>query len=112
MLFGEDAVAEQHDGRRNRQLAVELDRERVHRDGADRATPLARDANGRPRQIAAKAVRVAHGHEADPGVAFGDEPATVASALACVQELHLREMALPRERRLEFGRHIERRVET
>src|SRR5919197_5728181 len=39
MLFGEDPVPEQDDGRAGRKLAVELDGERVHRHRADCAAP-------------------------------------------------------------------------
>src|SRR5688500_8051017 len=56
----EDAVPEQRHGRPHRELPVELDGERVHRDGADDPAQLAADSYLRPREVAAEAVRVAH----------------------------------------------------
>src|SRR5207248_5001 len=95
MILREDAAAEEDDRSADRKLPVELDGEGVHRDGADDATGLPRDADGRPGQRALEAVRVADGHEPDPRLAFGDEAAPVAGALPGRQPLDLREVAFP-----------------
>ena len=78
----EDAVAEDRDRRADRLLALELDREGVHRDDADHAPRLAADAHLGAGQVAAKAVRVADRHDPDPRRLLGDERAAVAGALA------------------------------
>src|SRR5688572_3840265 len=61
-----DAVAEQRHRRADRQLAVELDRESVHRDRPDDASELAGDTNLGPGQVAPEAVGVADRDDADP----------------------------------------------
>src|SRR5207244_12646747 len=47
MLLGEDAVADQRDLRAGLEWAVELDGDRIHRDRADDAAPLARHEHRR-----------------------------------------------------------------
>src|SRR6185295_1010606 len=104
MGLGKDAVAEDRHGCAGRLLALELDRERVHRDHADHAPRLAADAHLRAGQVAAKAVAVADGDDPDPGRPLRDEAAAVAGALTDLEALDLREVAPPRERRLEAVR--------
>ena len=101
MRLGAHAVADDDDRRADRQLAVELDRERVHRDRADDPARLAVDADLRAREVAPEAVRVADRHEADPRRRLRDEAAPVARALARLEQLHLREVAVPPQHRLE-----------
>ena len=79
----------------DRQLALELDGEGVHRDGADHAPRLAVDEHLGPGQVAPEAVRVADRHDPDPRRPLGDEAPAVAGALARLEELHLRELAAP-----------------
>src|SRR5215210_5951734 len=50
--LGEHSVAEDRDRRADALLALELDRERIHRDRADDAARLAVDPHLRPGQIA------------------------------------------------------------
>ena len=50
------------------QLAVELDREGVHRDRPDHAPPLARDENLGAGEVAPEAVGVADRDDPDPRV--------------------------------------------
>ena len=71
--LGEDAVPEDRHRRADRLLALELDREGVHRDDADDAPQLAADAHLRAGQVATEAVRVADRHDPDPGRPLGDE---------------------------------------
>src|SRR5204863_6255198 len=83
------------------QLAVELDGECVHRDGADRSPELAGDPDLGSGQVAAEAVRVADRDDADPCRALGDEAAAVPGALAGRELPDLCKVARPAERRLE-----------
>ena len=62
VLVEREAVADDHDRRSRRKLALELDRERVHRDGSDDPCGLAGDANGRPAQRPPKPVGVTDRH--------------------------------------------------
>ena len=103
MVFGEDAVAEERHGRALRQVA-ELDGERVHRDGAEHAPPRPSDQHLGARQTAPEAVRVADRDEPDPRRPLGDEAAAVARALPRRERLRLRDVAHPREHRLEAVR--------
>jgi hypothetical protein len=84
------------------QLTVELNGEGIHRDCADHPAELAVDAHLGPGQVAPETVRVADGNEADPRRSLGDEAAPVAGALARLQELDLREVALPPKHGLEI----------
>ena len=104
MVLRQHAVAENRHRGAHRLLAVELDREGVHRDRADHAPQLAADPHLGSGQIAAKPVRVADRHDPDPGRPFRDEPPPVAAALARLQALDLREIAPPRKRGLEAVR--------
>ena len=72
MILGEHASADQHDRSADRQLAIELDRERVHRDRPDDRSQLARDAHLRPGEVATEAVGVADRNEAAEGRFFPD----------------------------------------
>jgi hypothetical protein len=99
--LGRDAVAEQDDGRPLGELPVELDRERVHRDGADNAPRLACDAHLRPREVATEPVRVADRNDPDPRVAVGDPAAAVPGRIARPEELAEAELARPRQDGLE-----------
>src|SRR5436190_18452363 len=101
MRLGKHARPEDRHRRADGLLVVELDGEGVHRDGADRPSWLSGDAHLCARQVAPEAVRVAERHDPDPGRLLGDEAASVAGAFAGLQELHLREVAAPPERRLE-----------
>ena len=108
----EHAVPEQHDRRADGQLAVELDRERVHRHRPDDTPGLARDPHLGARQVTAEAVPVADGHDADPGGSLRDEAPAVTGALPWLEPLHLRERRLPRQDGLEpvfLGIRVERR---
>src|SRR5205085_8021992 len=87
--------------RPDRQLAIQLDRQCVHRDRADGAAWLASDPDLGSGQVPAEAVRVAHRDDSDPGRALGHEPAAVAGALARSELPNLRKLARPVERRLE-----------
>ena len=99
MALDQQAVADDRDRRPDRQLAVELDGDRVHRDGADRPPRLAVDEHLGAGHVAPEAVRVAHGDDPGPRRPLGDEPPAVAGALSRLEEAHLREPAPPRERR-------------
>src|SRR5438034_11648276 len=99
MILREDAAAQEDDRSADRKLAVELDGEGVHRDGADDAARLSRDADGRTGERALEAVRVAHGHEPDPRFALGNEAAAVARALPGRETPHHRPGARPAETR-------------
>src|SRR5581483_8628778 len=101
MRLREQTASEEHDGGADRQLCVELDRERVHRDRADDAAKLAGDPDLRSGEVAPEAVGVAHGDDADPGVALGDEAPAVPGALARRELADLRELRRPREDGLE-----------
>ena len=101
MRFGEHSLPDQNDGRADGKLAIEFDRERVHRDGADDAPQLSTDTHFGAGQIAAEPVRVPERHEADPRGLLRDEAAPVTGALAGLQQLHLREVAVPGEHGLE-----------
>src|SRR4029079_12797986 len=63
VIFGPDAVAEDGDRRPDRLLVLELDGEGVHRDDPDHTPRLAADPHLSAGQVAAEAVRVAHGPE-------------------------------------------------
>src|SRR5205085_1036585 len=101
MIFRDHAVAEQRHRRSDGELAVELDGQGIHRDRADDAARLTLDPYLGSGHVAAKAVRVAHGDNADPGRPLGDEAAAVAAALARTEAANLREQARPMERRLQ-----------
>ena len=101
MLLHEQTVADQRHRRAARELSGKLDGERVHGDGADHPAPFAVDQHLGAREVSPKAVRVAHGHEPDPGRLLRDEAPPVPGALTGVQQLHLRELAAPGEHRLE-----------
>src|SRR6478609_1895258 len=90
--------------RADRLLVLELDGEGVHRDHPDHAPWLAADTHLRAGQVAAEPVRVADGHDPDPGRRFGDEGAAITRALARLEPLDLREVAAPGKRRLEAVR--------
>ena len=101
-----------HDRRADWQLAVELDRERIHRNGADDPARLARHADLRPGEVTAEAVRVAHRHDPDPGRSLRDEATSIAGALSRLEQLDLRKARVPRQDRLQavIGRiGVERR---
>src|SRR5207253_2383032 len=98
---GEHALPDQDHGRPDREPAVELDGERVHRDGPDRRPELACDADLRAGQVAAEAVCVADGDDPDPGRLLRDVAAAVTRALAGLEEPDGRELAAPRENRLQ-----------
>ena len=66
VLLGEHAVADDRHRRADRELAVELDGEGVHRDRPGDAAALAGDTHLRAGQVAAEAVRVADRDDADP----------------------------------------------
>ena len=101
MSFCQNSVPEQRHRRPDRQLAVELDRDGVHRDGADDAPWLAPDADLGTRHVAPEAVRVADRDDPDPGRPLGHEVPAVAGALPRAEQPHLREPASPVERGLE-----------
>src|SRR5207249_1804865 len=101
VLLDEKAVPDDRHGRAEGQLTVELDGERVHGDGADGPPALAVDEHGRSGQVAAEAVRVAEGDEPDPGRLPRDEHPAVARRLAGLEPLDVRQLAPPREHRLE-----------
>ena len=101
VILGEDAVAQDRHRRPDRLLVLELDRERVHRDGADDAAQLPAHTNLGAGQVAPEAVRVADGNDPDPGRPVGHERAAVTGARPRFEPLHLGEVAPPRERRLE-----------
>ncbi len=82
-------------------LVLELDREGVHRHGADDLSPGAVDEHLGPREGPAETVGVPDRHEADPGSALGAKAPAVAGALARRQRLRLRDVAPPGEHRLE-----------
>ncbi len=94
-------MAEERHRRPDRQLALDLDCEGVHRDRAHDWARLSADAHLGAREVAAEAVRVADRHEADPRRPLHDEAAAVAGALPGLQLLHLREVAAPLQHRLE-----------
>ena len=95
------AAADEHDRRAHRELAVELDGERVHRDRPDHPSRLARHAHLRSGQVAAEPVPVTDGDDADPRVALGGPAATVAGALARPVQSRLNDLARPGQDRLE-----------
>ena len=101
MVFGQNALAEDRHRRADRLVAVELDRECVHRDRSDHVPQLAADPHLGPGEVTSEAVAVANGHDADPGRLLCYEPAPVAGALARLEPLHLREITPPRERGLQ-----------
>src|SRR5438105_6198180 len=101
VLLREDALPENRDRRADRLLTLQLDRERVHRDGSDHAPQLAAHPHLGSGQVAAEAVRVADRNDPDPGRLLRDEAAPIARALSRLQLLDLREIATPGERRLE-----------
>src|SRR5581483_10763037 len=101
VLLEQQAVADERHRRSDRQLAVELDGERVHRDRADDAPALTGDEHLGPREVAAEAVAVADRDEPDPRGPVGDEPAPVAGALPRLEPLHAGELASPGEHGLE-----------
>src|SRR6185295_11642311 len=112
MRLGENALTDDDDRRADGQLAVELDRERIHRNGADDPARLARHADLRPGEVTAEAVRVAHRHDSDPGRSLRDEATSVAGALSRLEKLDLRKARVPRQDRLQavLGRiGVERR---
>src|SRR5438034_660289 len=101
VILYQHAVANQRDRRPGGQLPIELDRDRVHRDGADHAASLPLDLHTCAGQVASKAVRVADRHQSDPGRLTCDEDPAVARALAGRQLPDLREVALPAQDGLE-----------
>src|SRR2546423_1667758 len=76
--FGQDAVTQQHHGRSDRKLTIELHGERVHRHRSDDRPWLACHTYFGSGQVTPEAVAVAHRHQADPGRSLGDEAASVA----------------------------------
>jgi len=112
MRLGENALTDDDDRRADGQLAVELDRKRIHRNGADDTARLACHADLRPGEITTEAVRVAHRHDPDPGRSLRDEVPSVAGALSRLEQLDLCKARVPRQDRLQavIGRiGVERR---
>src|SRR3954469_11855055 len=101
VLLGEHAVAEDGHGRAHRLLAVDLDRERVHRDGADDAGRLPPDAHLRAGEGTGETIRIADRDDSDPRRLLRDEATAVAGALTSLEPLHLRQVAAPRKYGLE-----------
>ena len=101
VLLDRDAVADDRHRRLGRQLPTQIDRDRVHRHGADHRPRLALDDDARAAQIPAEPVRVADRHDPDPRLMLGDEAASVARALTGRQPLDERDVGLPAKRRLE-----------
>jgi hypothetical protein len=99
VLLGQHAVSDQGHGRSRRQLALQLDGERVHGDRADHPPSILSHQHLGAHEVAAKAVRVPDRDDPDPGRSVGDEPSPVASALPGVEPLDQREPAAPRQHR-------------
>src|SRR5438477_112217 len=93
------AVADDRDGRADRQLPVELDRKGVHRDRADRVPPFPVDEHLGAGHVPPEPVFVTNRNDPDPGRPLGDECPAVARAFPRLEEPYLREAAAPRERR-------------
>src|SRR6188472_863031 len=100
VLLDEQAVADERHGRAFR-LVAELDREGIHRDRAEHASPRAGHEDFRPGEPTAKAVRVPHWDEPDPRLAPGDEAPPVPGAATDGERLRLRDVAPPGEHRPE-----------
>jgi len=82
MIFRHHPLAEQRHRRADGKLAVELDGQRVHRDRADDAAPLAFDPDFGSCHVAAEAVRIPDRDDPDPGGLLGHETAAVPGAFA------------------------------
>ena len=101
MVLDENPVADKGHRRAHRQLAVELDCERVHRDDSDDAARLPGDAYLGPGHVSPEAVRVPDRDDPDPSRLLRDEAATVAGAISGCKPAYLREVAVPAQHGLQ-----------